>query len=456
MRKRHAAFLDGGGPVTVARAPGRLDVLGGIADYSGSVVLEATLAEATFAAVQTQNDDHIRIRSILSAEPSLASAGRVRECSLSLSTFAPPSGVLSFADAHSALMQDPKSRWAAYVAGCVYVLIASGWLAVEQTTGLNVLIDSSVPIGGGVSSSAALEVSVMTAAAAHFGLRLDGMEVARLCQIVENRVVGAPCGIMDQVTCSLGRENALLALKCQPHYVLSYEKIPPGWRFVGIDSGIKHSVGGRAYARARIGAFMGFAILKHETGRLFDGYLCNTGVELWQSLRERVPETLTGEEFDKSYGSLPDPVSTVIPDDIYNVRACAEHPILENDRVRQFLSLMNLAQNDSSSSLMSGAGALMLEAHRSYSQRAGLGSEETDILVDLAMARGPDRGIYGAKITGGGSGGTVAVLCDDSANDAIEEIRAEYAVRVGAVPLLMMGSSPGADEFGARTLAMDR
>jgi L-arabinokinase len=422
--------------------------MGGIADYSGSVVLESTLSMATFAAVQPRSDRYVKIRSEGEA------GANIRECSVDCSRLLASADAPTYDEVLQLLQPMRETRWTTYLTGCLGVLLAEGKLAPRSATGLNIYISSDVPIGAGVSSSAALEVSVMTALTELFGLRLDGLEIARLCQLVENRVVGAPCGIMDQVTCSLGKEGALLALKCQPHEVLGFEAVPPGWRFVGIDSAVKHSVGGRAYASARIGAFMGYAVVQKLTGKTWDGYLCNVAVETWESVKGEVPESMTGRDFMEKYGPLPDPASNVQPGETYQVRSCAEHPILENARVREFLALMELGQRDSAPKLMEEAGALMLEAHRSYSDRVSLGSAETDLLVDIAMAEGPESGIFGAKITGGGSGGTVAILCDDGSGPAVERICREYARRTGRNPRLMSGTSPGAEEFGTRTAAL--
>jgi L-arabinokinase len=105
--------------------------------------------------------------------------------------------------------------------------------------------------------------------------------------------------------------------------------------------------------------------------------------------------------------------------------------------------------------LLRDAGELMYAAHRSYSERLDLGSPETDLLVDLVREQGPDRGLYGARITGGGSGGTVAILCaagSPAADEALAGVCREYERRSGNVPRVFTGSSPGAVMFGARRI----
>lgn len=448
VRGEYACFFDGNGMIVGARAPGRLDVMGGIADYSGSTVLESTLADATLVALQSRPDPVLRIRSLPAEREGLPP-----EIVVPLSALFEDKMPRSYEEVNAYFREQPGRRWAGYVAGCLHVLVVSRWLGGEAAVGMNILVDSSVPLSTGVSSSAALEVASMSALCGHYRLRLDGLEIARLCQIVENRVVGAPCGIMDQVTSSLGQENALLVLKCQPYEIKGHQPVPQGWRFVGINSHVKHSVGGSKYARARVGAFMGLKILQTLTGRDWDGYLCNVSPEVWRQWRELIPEMMTGQEFLDRYQALPDSVTSVNPQEIYHVRSCAEHPILENDRVRQFIALLQLASEETDEQLLHEVGQLMLESHDSYTHRVDLGCKETDLLVILAMEQGPERGIFGAKITGGGSGGTVVVLCAGSrADDALQEIMQTYESRTGIHPQLLVGSSPGAQAFGVRSL----
>jgi L-arabinokinase len=448
VREEYTAFFDGIGMIVGARAPGRLDVMGGIADYSGSTVLEGTLADATFVALQARSDPVLRIRSLPAENESLTP-----EITVPLSALFDGETPRSHEEVNAYFQQSSDRKWAGYVAGCLYVLVVSRWLAGEMAVGMNILIDSSVPLSSGVSSSAALEVASMFALCGHYNLHLDGLEIARLCQMVENRVVGAPCGIMDQVTSVLGQENALLVLKCQPYEIKGHQPVPEGWRFVGINSHVKHSVGGHKYTRARVGAFMGLKILQTLTERDWDGYLCNVSPEAWRPWREQIPETMTGQEFLGIYQSLPDTVTSVNPLETYRVRSCMEHPILENDRVRQYIALLQLATGETDEQLLKEVGQLMLESHDSYSHRVDLGCKETDLLVILAMEQGPERGIYGAKITGGGAGGTVAVLCaGPHADAALQEIMQTYESRTGIRPGLLTGSSPGAQSFGVRSI----
>lgn len=446
---RAAGFLRPGHQTVIAAAPGRLDVMGGIADYSGATVLEATIGDLAIVALQHRADDLLRVRTIGPAVAHLPA----RDLSLRLADLYgghPESGGLIPYEAVQALFT-PESRWAAYVLGVFYVLLAEREID-RFPAGADLLVHSAVPLGAGVASSAAIEVAAMRAVCAAYDLALDPMRLASLCQVVENRVVGAPCGIMDQVTCTLGEPDQLLALECQPHTVLGFHAPPPGYAFIGLDSGVKHAVGGVRYPRVRCAAFMGKRVIQEalradtqDPGRT--AHLADvTPTEFSDRFRALLPVRMEGRAFVERWGHTEDTATTIVPDEVYPVRGATEHPIYENARVRRFAALLQ----DGSIKSMTAAGRLMYGSHRSYSRNCGLGSRETDLLVSLVRAHGPARGLFGAKITGGGSGGTVAVLratggaLGEAAGSALEEVRHHYEREVGRAPRLIAGSSPGA------------
>ena len=487
-RTEYQTFFDGDGPIAGARAPGRLDVMGGVADYSGSVVLEMPIAQACCAAIQWRNDRLIRVRSV-----GVETDGLLAQVDFPLDDLFDADGaLLPVHDVRTRLTRDPQKRWAAYVIGCFYVMLAA-YVKAPKTArregqlgeaGANILIQSDVPLGAGVSSSAALEVASMLALSHAAGIEPSDLTLAAWCQRVENTVVGAPCGIMDQVTSALGRAHALLVMRCQPHDLLGNVSVPPGWRFVGIDSRVKHSVGGSRYTQARVGAFMGLKVIQLESGgKLLENYLCKMKSNEFAQYRDLIPQSITGAEYHELYGRLPDTVTRVDPDETYHPRACAEHPILENERATSFVALMHLASlraeeqleakanseeanakkadaepdakpGTDDTHLLREAGQMMYAAHASYGDRLGLGSPETDLLVTLIQEQGEARGLYGARITGGGAGGTVAVLCMDTpdAQAALVDVCRRYQAQTGITPRAFVGSSPGAIMFGARQI----
>ena len=473
VRGPYSTFFDGLSPIAGARAPGRLDVLGGVADYSGSLVLEMPLACAACAAWQWRSDRQIKVMSV-------SPDGQSLSATLSLDILVNDDGtVKELQEVSKALTASKEDRWAAYVVGCYFVLLKAYTQVTAGKTdehlgqaGANILICSDVPAGAGVSSSAALEVASMSALCAAAGIEPSDMTLAAWCQRVENEIVGAPCGIMDQVTSALGNNNHLLVLQCQPHTLLGHQATPPGWKFVGIDSCVKHSVGGGEYTRARVGAFMGLKIIQLESGGKPKGnYLCRLSVDEFNAFKEQIPEKITGAEYSELYGLLPDTITRVADTETYYPRSCAEHPVLENDRVKRFYAIMEYATSRYQDELegrtaedplpgpdrdvLTAAGQLMYAAHESYSIRLNLGSPETDLLVSLVRQYGPEHGLYGAKITGGGAGGTVAILAEagsQRADAALEKICDAYVEATGKIPRTFNGSSPGAVQFGTRQI----
>lgn len=422
-------FFDPGEPVHIARAPGRLDVMGGIADYSGALVLQMPIAEAAHVALQRTAGDTLELVSVDGDEQ--------RAVSLSARLLlATPD------DARRALSAGMALQWSAYVVGPMLVA-----LQAQQRTwrgGLRVLIDSAVPEGKGVSSSAALEVATLRAFAAAAGLDLDGPTLATLCQQAENHVAGAPCGIMDQMTSACGQAGALLALRCQPATIEGYRPVPDGLAVWGLDSGIRHAVGGSDYGAVRAGAAMGMRIIADLVGAAtppFDGFLANIPPSLFvERFAPHLPETMVGDAFIERYGSVFDPIATVEPNRTYTVFAPTAHPVGEQHRLACFAAMARQPVDDEVAALL---GEMMFQSHASYG-RCGVGSDGTDALVTAVREVGPAAGLYGARITGGGSGGTVAILGRADARPQVQQIADRYAKQFGHRPYLFEGSSPGA------------
>lgn len=446
------SFFDPRAELTVTRAPGRLDVMGGIADYSGSLVLELPIAEATLVALQKQPERQLSIVSLLDNE--------VLSFDMPLADFEHESEPVEYDEARGYFKRDDSRQWAAYVAGVFLVLMRQ--LGVRFDQGARILIASRVPEGKGVSSSAALEVATMSAVAAAFRIAIAPREIALLCQQVENLVVGAPCGVMDQMTSACGEGDQLLALLCQPAELLGTIQLPAELAVWGLDSGTSHSIGGGDYGSVRAGAFMGYRIIAELAGlkveRTADrivikdprwsGYLANLPpTEFEEQFAPKLPVSIAGEEFLSRYGGTVDPVTTVSPGRTYSVRAPTAHAVFESFRVQRFAELLRRQHERPNDEEKVAMGQLMYESHASYSA-CGLGSTGTDLLVELVRAAGVAQGLFGAKITGGGSGGTVAVLGNRNAEKALHDVAARYATLTGHQPHIFSGSSPGSAAFG--------
>ncbi|XP_047325934.1 L-arabinokinase [Impatiens glandulifera] len=482
--------------IIVARAPGRLDVMGGIADYSGSLVLQMPIREACHVALQRNHPSKHRLWKHAQARQDAKELGptpvlqivsygselsnRSPTFDMDLSDFLEDGKPISYKKARQYFAQDSSQKWAAYVAGTILVLMTE--LGVRFEDSLSLLVSSAVPEGKGVSSSASVEVASMSAIAAAHGLEICPRDIALLCQKVENHIVGAPCGIMDQMTSACGEANKLMAMICQPAEIVGLVDIPNHVRVWGIDSGIRHSVGGADYGSVRIGTFMGRKMIKSfatkvisqltssenanndeleeggcikllETDASLD-YLCNLSPHRYENIYSKVlPDSVTGEMFMEKYDDHNDPVTVIDGKRTYGLKAATKHPIYENFRVKAFKALLTSAASEEQ---LTTLGELLYQCHYSYGD-CGLGSDGTDRLVQLVQELqhqtrpiGDDGTLYGAKITGGGSGGTVCVIgrnCLKSSEDIIE-IQQRYKAATGYLPFIFEGSSPGSGKFG--------
>lgn len=442
---RADALFERGATVSVSRAPGRLDVMGGIADYSGSLVLQRPIAEATCAAVQQIPRPVLEVVSL----------GR-QPCTIPLEWLAPGGVPIGYDEARRLFAGDRDTRshdtaaphWVSYVAGMVLVLARERGMPL--VSGARVVVASRVPEGKGVSSSAAIETATMDAVAHACGIPLAPRDLALLCQTGENLVAGAPCGVMDQMTCVFGRPDDLMALLCQPAELQPSVPIPEDIEFWGIDSGERHAVGGSDYGAVRTGAFMGLRIAVERLGIPVD-YLANVApTDFEREVGSSLPEEIAGDAFLAQYGATADTVTRVEPGRRYPVRAPAAHPVYERQRAETFRQLLGTAPDEGRRVRL---GRLMCESHASY-VACGLGSPGTDRLVELVRTEGPAAGLYGARITGGGSGGTVAVIGRKDASAAIARVVDAYQRATGHRPHVFAGSSPGVVAFGARSITV--
>ena len=362
------------------RAPGRLDLLGGVADYSGALVLEQPLRVATTVTAEPADG--------LVVGPVRLTAGEVAELAAGGDD-----------DVRAALAGAPKWTW--YVVGVAVVLVRHGLIAPPLA---HLTIESDVPQSVGVSSSAALEVA--TARALLGDVAVDPLRLAAACQEAENRIVGAPCGIMDQVTVAMGTPGAVLPILCRPATALAPVPLPPGVEVVGWPTGAEHDVSGSPYGTARAAAFMGKRIVEEGAGRRWAWVS-----ELPRDAVDRLPDDLAGADFLDRWGGTDDALTTVDPAESYPVRAAASFGVGEHLRCER--ALRHLTDGE-----VGALGPLLAASHAGY-DAMGLGHPAADERVAAALAR---PGVHGARSSGGGSGGTVVVLCDAGALDDVADL----------------------------------
>jgi L-arabinokinase len=442
-------------PIHISRSPGRLDLMGGNDDYTGGLVFESTIREGTYAAAQLRTDGKIVVRN-----PAVAGKGWVSEIVLEIDELSEEQKVVEW------VHRSADIRWTAYVLGNIHYLKKKFPDRIKG--GLTLYMDTNVPFNRGVSSSAAIEVSVMKASAAAMGIDLSGMELAVACQWVENTIAGSACGIMDQAAVVTGKEGYIMPMICQPCTAEELIRLPEELNIWGIDSGVSHQVSGIEYEAARAAAFMGYKIICDEakvpvtldgsteisryTDPVWNGYLANLTLS---EFREKFESILPGQIDKKTFLELhqfhPDPFTPLKDQVTYNILANTRYAVEENHRVQLFSELSRGASLSGSVRAYQLMGELMYQSHQAYTS-CGLGARATDLLVELCRKEGMKNGIYGAKVTGGGAGGTVAILADKKASEVIKRIFVTYSTSGMGNPYLFEGSSDGADAYGIKVI----
>lgn len=343
------------------RAPGRVNLIGEHTDYNQGLVLPIAIQLACFAVAGGTDDGRLRVFSENQEDG--------REWTIQELTQARPS-----------------HHWTDYIVGVAQQLIAAGYSIRPGS----ILLHSTVPLGGGLSSSAAVEVAV--ALAMLDDQQIDRLDLVRLCQRAENQFVGLPSGIMDQYVSVFGEVQHALKLDCRSltHQLV---QLPDELVMVAVNSMVKHSLGQTAY-RERVAE-------------------CRQAAEILgvSSLRDVTPANV-----DAAKSKLPE-----------NVYRRARHVTSENNRVEQFAAASSAGDRET-------MGSLLLASHESLRRDYEVSCEELDYLVETAM--GID-GVYGARMIGGGFGGCTLNILKPETLDYFERTMAErYQEKFGLRPEL--------------------
>ncbi|HEY7353755.1 MAG TPA: galactokinase [Terriglobales bacterium] len=349
----------------VFSAPGRVNLIGEHTDYNDGFVLPSAIGFYTHAAISPRPDRRLAIRST-----------EFRE---------------SFESEVTSLPKTKQGAWYDYVIGVAQELIRAGC----RLTGADLLVNGEVPIGSGLSSSAALEVAGALAFLSLSNGELPPRQIAQLCQRAENDFIGARVGIMDQFVSCLGQEGFAVLLDCRS-LECELVPIPDTVKFVICNTMVKHEHAGGEYNQRRRECEQGVEILS----RFYPGIKALRDVSLDQ-LR-----TKSGE----------------LPPVIY--KRCL-HVVEENDRVLRTGQLFRASD-------LAGVGKLMRESHVSMRDLYEISCRELDIMVESAEGL---PGYYGGRMTGGGFGGcTVNLVASEKAQPFREKIAARYRQQTGITP----------------------
>ncbi len=367
------------------RAPGRVNLIGEHTDYNDGFVMPAAIDFSTWVAASPRTGNTLHVRSKQYDE----------ECALSLEN----------------LEGAPRGHWSDYVRGIAAVLQSAGL----KLRGANLLIDSEVPLGAGLSSSAALELSTALALLGIAALQLPRLELVKLAQKAENQYTGAMCGIMDQFIAGFGHAGNALLLDCRS---LDYSllPIPEQVRLVICNSMVKHDLAAGEYNVRRAECAEAVKIIRQQYSAV-------------HALRDVTPEML--EASKKS-----------LPEIIYRR---AKHVVTENQRVLAAAEALREHR-------LPAFGELMYASHESLRDDYEVSCRELDSLVSIAAEAD---GVIGARMTGGGFGGCTVNLVEAEAVDHFQaHVADRYARENGRRPdVFVCSPAEGAEQVkveGAR------
>ena len=370
-------------PISCGHAPGRVNIIGDHTDYAGGSAAPMAIQLRTAVVAKLTNDGMV----------SVVTEWAGHEV---------PAGSRSYSrawkDITPAAFAGPNvtKTWAAYAVGAAACAAQTGWL---RKCGLQLALASDIPVGAGLSSSAALEVATIGACVGLSKLNPTISRVPELAQRAEHLYAGVPCGIMDQLICTLGSPGGLILINFATGKKLDVS-VAPDLAFVVAHSGVSHNLVATAYADRRAKIESALQIICRGTGRKYP--------TLMQAIN-RISD-----------------VDLVDADDPEAVPLVA-HVLAESRLTRDFC--VSISDGDAAA-----AGAYMTESHESLKKDYKVSCPELDAMMEFACAL---PGVHGARMSGGGFGGCIVALCDDEACGAVE-----HALRTGGRSPLVFRAVP--------------
>jgi len=361
-------------PHWIASAPGRVNLIGEFTDFNDGFVLPMAIGQRTLVAAAPNGGHEVVLRS----------ASHAQAVTIDLSHPIEP---------------EERGRWGNYPRGVLAQFRRSGY----EPGGFDALIDSSVPAGAGLASSAALAAAMATLLEGLCAVKLDPVRKAQLCQRAEHDYAHVPCGIMDPYISILGRAEHVLLLDCRSNEPTWLPLLDPAVTLLVINTNVRHQLASGEYARRRQSC-------EAASRALAVG-----------SLRDATPELLRAHAASMEATAM----------------RCARHVIGENART------LRAAQCIRERAWLE-LGQLMDASHESLRTDFEVSCAELDSVVDIAHAIGPDGGVYGCRLTGGGFGGcAVALIASDARVPIMRTLSERYARRTG-IEATLFTSRPAA------------
>jgi len=363
-------------PLGIVRAPGRVNLIGEHTDYNDGFVLPIAINKRILAAFGATDQPLLRLRSL---QEDGAAEVRLDEP-----------------------IQPGPPRWTNYPRGVAAGLAQQG----VRLSGADLLFDSDVPLGAGLSSSAALEVATAMALLERHGQasHLSGPELALLCQQAEHRYAGAPCGIMDQSIATMAQAGRAMLLDCRSGHIEHVPFNDPSVVLLVADTQVKHAISDGGYAARRDQCHAAAA-------KLGANALRDVSMQALASAQAR--DTLSQKEFMR-----------------------ARHVVGEIARTLEACQALRAGD-------YGRFGGLMLASHASLRDDYEVSCPELDVIVDSATAQ---PGVYGARMTGGGFGGSAIILCRAGSAEAVAKaVQQRFAQSFGrSCPVFATAAEAGA------------
>ena len=360
-------FGDGPTPLHVTRSPGRVNLIGEHTDYNDGFVFPMAIEPHVLFAFRARTDGKVRLASTIY-----------------------PDQVVEFSVNEPIVRGEPK--WANYIKGALAQLKGVGIPLI----GMDVMLDNTLPMGGGLSSSAALEVGTIRSMLKLLDTDMDETRIALLSQKAEHEFALVPCGIMDQTIVASGRVGQAMLLDCRDNSKRFVPIDGNELRVVIVNSMVKHELSGGEYAERR-----------HQ---------CEEGVAYFKSIDPNI--TALRDVTMQQVLTAKDKLSDIV------FRRC-RHVVGENSRATEYATCLSTKQYER-------AGELMVQSHNSLRDDYNVSTDELDLLVVESMKV---KGVYGARMTGGGFGGCIVALTQPRAVEPLtKHLNDVYPKKVGEQP----------------------
>jgi galactokinase len=367
FKERFNQLFGDGGKLRAVRAPGRVNLIGEHTDYNDGFVFPMAIEPEVTVICRARKDEIVKIASTVF-----------------------PNEFVEFSLQKK--IERGKPNWGNYIRGVAAELIGAG----IPLSGMDALICNSLPVGGGLSSSAAIEVSVARALLLLAGLIIEVDRLALICQKAEHEYALVPCGIMDQMIVTAARSGHAMMLDCRDFTKQFVPLEPKELRVVIVNSMVKHELGESEYAMRRRQCEEGVEILKREHTTI-------------RALRD-----VTVPQVEAAKGRMSEVV----------YRRC-RHVVSENLRTIEMAQRLLMQHYDE-------AGELMVKSHHSLRDDYEVSCVELDFLVEQAMKI---KGVYGARMTGAGFGGSIVALAQPrSVEELSEHLHKKYTAKFDRQP----------------------